>query len=291
MFRFGLAITLFVVATGAPALSASTCGEIVRHNGAYAVDELYWRTGPRDTWKPVRTLQGFIRAGQAPRNQDISFAYVLTSASARSGVVSIKLRTEAIGPSTDAARVRIQRPAVAEACGPLGRILRKRQFDRNVATRIYENHHDPKNPAFNTDVDQFHFLYRSDAGNCIRTDANGRRAAFGYSEFASGPTDTVRRVDPPELETAGARVASGLRRAYGAVAGFANPSAAAEPPTRRTYYSQLQSFMRRYKIDDGEACVSFNARAFGSETATYITITDLDSYYDPYPSHWKVEWQ
>src|SRR4051794_16533967 len=97
---------------------AGVCEDIRADVGTLDHDGLYWRLSGNGKWSPINAGDGFYWSGKLPRNRDVQLAYAIRrfAPAPQSGVLSIRLRTQAVGSAPDAARVAIHRPAIAEAC-------------------------------------------------------------------------------------------------------------------------------------------------------------------------------
>jgi hypothetical protein len=266
---------------------------------------LYYQTDPHSPWLAA-TDWAYGQQNSTPQfsmpRRSIKFALVARPFSPRTGVLNIRVRTEAIGPQPDASRVNVQREAVREPCGFGGRYYHLREFSGSIPTRIYESYHDPKAPVVSSELDQFHFYYKPDQGACIYTNAGNRGPSFQFlsipDELTTGmdSRDIARAVNPPALDTRMAIITESVANAVAAVSPFegSRRSTPGQAP-QSTHYTRLLSLLRKYDSrTTGQDCIAFDILPSANEVRSYVSMTDFDAA--PYGSsysadHWQINWQ
>ena len=290
------AITFASEAAGDPQLCRSI--PLDSNTGQFG---LYYRNGSgASQWIRAADLIG---QPATPSRGSIRFALVIHPFPPRSGVLDIRVRTEAIGSQPDASWVTAQPDAVNEPCAPGGRVYHLRPYNRAIPTRIYEDYHNPNSRVEYSDLDRFHFYYKPDQGQCVYTNDPNRSSSFRFSSIpGESPTgmgvgDIARGVNPPELNTPVAFISRSIGRAVAAV--YPRQSQPAGPPGSAptpTHYTKLASLLRKYDSRvTGQDCIGFDLIPSANEVATYISITDFDAApflaSSFFTDHWEINWQ
>jgi hypothetical protein len=273
--------------------------KIIQQNTSSDFYGLYYQVDAKSAWQ---ALENFTLGEQTslPR-RNVRFVFVINPSPTRSGVVNVRLRTEAVGTQPDAAIVNVERSAVNEPCGPRGWRYRLRAFSYEIPTSIYESYHDPNKHVDYSYLDRFHFSYKPDQGDCVSTKSQNRVSYFRFSSIPSdlpteiGPGDIARAVSPPELNTAVAALSHGIATAAAEVIPGASLHEATPVP-HPTHYTKLASLLQKYDArGSGQDCIGFSILPSRNEVKSYISITDFDassSFSSSYFSeHWQINWQ
>ena len=298
----GLAVAPLVLAMSSNCFADQKLCASVQQTPSTGLFGLYYHTHGSPAWASADNVYSGAGALSLTRGE-VDFALVVSPFTPRSGVVDIRLRTEANGSQQDASRVLVHREAVYEPCAPGGRYYRLRAYSSEIPTGAYEDYHDPNLRVDYSDLDRFHFSYKPDTRGCVNTNDADRRSSFRFSsipnEFPTGTAsgDMARAVNPPPLNTPVAFISGTISRAAAAVLPSSHAATVSpNSPPQPTHYTKLVSLLRKYDSRSiGQDCIGFSLVPSANEIATYVSITDFDAA--PYLSssffanHWKINWQ